>query len=547
LDASAGIIHDERLNLYYSQSMVLRVNRRDYGVVIGVVQITSRAELERLRRLRREIAHRLAVAAAKDPGRRELLRGETRKLSEYSEVVSLLKRIVRPEEREGLFSDDGEVVKFFAARSEDYIRDRRPLDIAWQILTNFRFVQGIRKQAGGILVKVRDAEIAGRPVTGVTVVGLEREVSLGDCLRVIGAAVRGYQRQHDRAFFTADGIIVIRIEVLNQDGEPLPRRLQTRLAERLRGILDERVPRELSPGLELLSRKIIPPMLDEERELGIPQVYVYPHRGNEFKVVMVTSGEDSLRIPEAIQELERVPELTCALPDPPSTCVGEIDGKAYEQQISIIDVWVNFDQFLSLNKELSEEEEVLLRIEQALQRAEGIGSRLRFFDKTTRQLRLNRWERIKESAAPLGLELPLARAVFHRLGDRRLMDPATSDEQILAELALAQEAYAAFMVSDRTGPVVRVRQPGGAALGRSGGVTLVAAATPAHLRYSPVALSLPGDVRIGAYSRVDRAGVSLFLFRMASCPRRGAPRALSAEQVSLVLTSLACWQGSSRE
>lgn len=63
LDTSAGIIHEERFNVYYSQSMVLKVNRRDCGVVIIVVQISSRAELERLRSLRREIGEKLAVAA----------------------------------------------------------------------------------------------------------------------------------------------------------------------------------------------------------------------------------------------------------------------------------------------------------------------------------------------------------------------------------------------------------------------------------------------------------------------------------------------------
>jgi len=514
LDSCTSIIHEEEFNLFYSESFVFRGREKDYGFVLMEVEMLSREIVHRLAGLRTEIEEKLTRAAILDQAKKGLLKSEIRKLDEYSRVVEILKKISHPEELEGLISDEGEAVRFFGARSEAYIRERRPEDIAWQILTNFRFQQGIRRVGGGILVKIRNLEVTGSALTGISLAALEKEVSLGDCLRVLEEIIPGYQRKHDKAFFTLDGIIVIRIEVTDSQGNAFSPELQMKIIERLKRIREERIRVEFSPGLELLSRKIIPPMLEEERELKIPQVYMHPHSWNEFKIVIISSGEDRKKVKDCLRQLDRIKGLICALPDTPSIFryrEGEVE---VQQQVDIIGIRVNFEEFFGRSKGPYEEEKIFSALEETLRKVEDIGSRLRIFDRTTRVLRQSRWERIKPMLERAKVDLTRGKEIFYRLGDKRLMDSNISDSVIFEEIEFGVKTWKDFERKKEKTLSSQFKKIIPQLGGEEKGYTLLALVALTKDNLLDRTLEALKDFEVDSFSRLDEGGDSLLLFRI---------------------------------
>ena len=152
-------------------------------------------------------------------------------------------------------------------------------------------------------------------------------------------------------------------------------------------------------------------------------------------------------------------------------------------------------------------------------------------------------------AIAAGIDGQLAKAIFNRLGDRRLMDPTVPDREVLRELTLAADVYADFLRSARTRPVLRVGAPESDQAPRgSGTIALVAVAVPQSGHFSPTALSLPPGIRIVTFSRAECGDASIFLFRMSRCaPEAAGPQPLSPDEAKQVLELLTNWPQSTPE
>jgi hypothetical protein len=286
---------------------------------------------------------------------------------------------------------------------------------------------------------------------------------MGDCFRVIVEIVPGYQRKYDKAFITRDGINVIRIEILDADGKPISHDRQVELTQRLMAIKDSPVCNRLSPGVEMIGRKICPAMLEEERQLKLPQVYMHPHSRSNIKVVLVTSGADRGHAFKCIEEISKARGLEAAMPDTPShVTFGERESTVI-QEVAIIDVWVNFEVFFGTAKGPYDDELILVRIEEALRKTESIGSRLRIFDRTGRQLRRARADRIIDMATHEGFDADTARQIVSRLGDRQIISPTVTDQEVFDQVLTGMEAVKrwqtgkgapgiAWRITDLSGP-----------------------------------------------------------------------------------------------
>jgi acetolactate synthase small subunit len=439
LNSCAGTLHEKGFNLSFCEAMVISQAESELALVFIEIDVARKDDFERLLSMEHEIEETLLMSAARDTGKDELLMTEAKKAEHYSRVIEQLRRIAPASEHGDLFEKQGEAVRFFSARTLAYLIERSPDDIAVQIYDNYLFTRIVR-ETGKVYAKVRNIDTSAGQLTGISVAGYEHDISLGDCFRVIDEVVPGYQRKYDKAYITGDGISVIRIEVLDAEGKPLPHDLQVEIGQRLTAIKDSPECNRLSPGVEMIGRKICPAMLEEERQLKQPQVYMHPHSRSNIKVVLVTSGADRGHAFKCVEEISRVRGLEAAMPDTLSHVTFGEGENAVLQEVAIIDVWVNFEAFFGTSRGPYDDELILVKIEEALRKADKIGPRLRIFDRTGRQLRRARMDRIVAMADAGGIDADVARQIVSRLGDRQVISPTVADREIFDQVVTAVEA-----------------------------------------------------------------------------------------------------------
>lgn len=440
LNSCTGTLHEKDFNITFCEAVIIDEPDQKLGLVFMEIDVDERREFEKLLRMEPEIAKALIRTAAQETGKKRLLMSETQRANQYTMVVEELKKIADPSEYDKLFEEEkGEAVRFFLARTMAYLNERSPKDLAHQIYTNYTFIKEVR-DTGKIFAWAGNIDTAGGKLTAVSVAGLEHDLSMGDCFRVIDEVAPGYQRKYDKAFVTGDAIDVIRIEIVDARGDALSDDQCRELTQKLIGIQDAPVCDRVSPGVEMLGRKICPLLLEEEKKLSLPQVYMHPHSRSNIKVVVVASGDDRGHAFELIQSVSCVKGLEAGMPDPVSTVTTSTDGKKTVQEVAIIDVWVDFAKFFGTPKGPYNDELILIRIEKAIRKTDLIGPRLRIFDRTGRQLRRARSERVSSLVRKQGRSPEMARHIIARLGDRMVVAPTVSDREVLKTVLIGIQA-----------------------------------------------------------------------------------------------------------
>jgi hypothetical protein len=454
LNSCTGTLHEKGFNITFCEAVVIDEPDQKLGLVFMEIDVDLPEEFESLLRLEPEIEKALIRTAAQETGKIKLLMSETQRAEQYTMVVEELKKIAGPSDYESLFDEEkGEAVRFFLARTMAYLNERSPKDLAHQIYANHTFIRGVR-ETGKVYAWVGNIDTAGGQLTAISVAGLEHDLSMGDCFRVIDEVAPGYQRKYDKVFITGDAINVIRIEIVDAKGNALPKDQCTELTRKLIGIQDAPVCDRLSPGVELIGRKICPILLEEEKKLALPQVYMHPHSRSNIKVVVVSSGPDRGHAFELIEGISKVKGLEAGMPDPVSTVTTDTDGTKTVQEVAIIDVWVDFETFFGTPKGPYNDELILVRIEKAIRKAGPIGPRLRIFDRTGRQLRRARSERISGLVRKQGHDPEMARRILARLGDRLIVSPAVSDREVLTPVLMGVEAAEQWGNGDKSKPEI---------------------------------------------------------------------------------------------
>jgi len=532
LNSCAGTLHEKGFNLSFCEAMVINRPDSELALVFIEIDVARKQDLERLLSMEHDIEETLLMAAVRDTGKGELLMTEARKAEHYSRVVEQLRKIVPASEHADLFEKMGETVRFFSARSFAYLVERSPDDIANQIYDNYLFTKMVR-ETGKVYAKVGNIDTTAGQLTGISVAGYEHDVSLGDCFRVIDEAVPGYQRKYDKAYITGDGIIVIRIEVVDAEGKTLPHDLQVEIAQRLAAIKDSPQCNRLSPGVELIGRKICPAMLEEERQLRQPQVYLHPHSRSNVKVVLVTSGADRGHAFECIEEISRVRGLEAAMPDTLSHVTFGEGEKSIIQEVAIIDVWVNFEAFFGTSRGPFDDELILVRIEEALNRAGKIGPRLRIFDRTGRQLRRARLDRIVEMAEAAKIDIDIARQIVSRLGDRQVISPTVADREIFDQVVTAVEAVANWKDGGRGTPGMAWRTTDLSGPGKRSSYTVFAVAHGPEIDMLADIVKAASGFGLVSSMVLDGPDYSVVIFRLAHRGKALADRELHEMAIRL--------------
>ena len=517
LDSCLGVVHAEGINVSSCLSWTLRRPDCTWGWLVFRTYVLSETGYRRSMERATRVTARMMRATKQDPIKQVLLRGEARRLDTYSKTADLLREMCEGSEESEIFSTSGEVAMFFLARTETYIHDRYPEDLAHEIVTNHRLQKRVQSD-GGLHVWTGNITTRNGPRTAIQVASRPGLATLTDYIGLITRVTPGFRLTFNKSFITRTQVEMLRLELTGSEGEALPEDVLHDLEWALRGIIHRASENAPTPGVEIVQRKIVPVMLDEERELGIPQAYFHPQTQSHLKFVLVTSDADRGHALDVMETLNRLPGVSCAFPDIPSTMDAMRNGAPIQQEVAIGDVYLDMGTLFPqgvIGESFSDE--ILSKLEKAMADVPTLGGRIRVFDRGTRMVRKMRLDRLR---AAISKEIPTTgpvveeewvRKLFYRLGDKYVLDMTVPDEELIQQIYAASATW-----NDSTpgGPICTRRsdwmRPDG-----TWGVAMAIVGSAGWDRNIPWAELLPGPP-MGAWCRWDEGTRSLILLRWIS-------------------------------
>ncbi len=369
--ATMGVI-TEKWNIATYWGMTFLYKKENIGMVIFGIEIENEDKLAEISAERKEIRDKLYKACFKGWRKRILLTHGARKIEIFEEVMELLKQDGKLE-----YEVAEEVTKFFDSRGEEYLEERSSKELSEIILTNYEFIQKMRKSGGKSQVKVKHLRTKREKLTGITIACWERDFSLLlalDAIREVSPLTIKYNKE----FITPDSISIYRIEIDEYQQEEkieksIIRKLTTRKFERM---ALKQIPR----GFEQYSRAIIPKLIKEYNSSLIPQVYISPEfmapEFIHFKIIVV-KNISSPWTSKAIRELDKIKGFAV---------VGSEPSKAYQNsELNILDLKVDTGIFLDTESIYSTIREILRKI---------LG-KFRDFDEGMRKMDVEKFSEVK--------------------------------------------------------------------------------------------------------------------------------------------------------
>lgn len=331
-NACLGVINEMGWNIYFVKGFSFIYHKQQLGIVIIGIRTDQDAIYKRILGQTATILTKLHQAAVGTGAKAYLIAEEIRKLEIYGQVITSIEKIYHEPDLEHIVGLNGEAVKYFAARSRDYIQNREVEDIAKQIIQNYTFIKTAHKTGNTIQLDISNFTTKTEGTfTGVTLVGPATLLNLEDCLKTIELTVPNFQLKHNREFTTNAGISLYRIEFVDHLGHPLSdldrKRLQTAFSTM---VLNKRRDRaqwiESIGGFEQYARAIIPLLVREAQNTGKTQVYQSVGHTTElnidFKVIIVTPFQKEMRkklVTDTVNAIEEVSGLHILSVKPPKT------------------------------------------------------------------------------------------------------------------------------------------------------------------------------------------------------------------------------------
>ena len=428
-DSCIGIVHERKWNIYFVKSFVFEVEMREVGIVLITLKVDSQEDWNRLLREKDEIVEGLRRTYLGRDVKIDLLQRETRKLLAYPRVLEKITQHWKGDHLEDLIGPKGEAFRFFASRSEAYITERSPEDLARQIITNYDFQRKVREFGGRAQVELMNLKTVKEHLTGITLAGFDRDFTLDDCLSAIHEVVPNFKMNYNKEFTTPDGITVYRLEI--SDGKDhafskrIGRQIESGLLEMATGKGVERMKRfESIGGIEHYARAIIPFLVREQQTSKKPQVFISVARREEnlieFKIIMVTLKSQEKVSFLCVEELEGVKGLSVLSTNPP-----KIIGEA---EVNILDVQAELKKFES-------HEEIYSQIKSCIQKIIGD---FRDFDEGMRIHDMKKLQEVREHLS--GNDENLLRALYYSIEDFYRMSAPVKDlvEHILMGMEILQ-------------------------------------------------------------------------------------------------------------
>lgn len=295
-NACIGVFHEMGWNIDFVVAFQLLRDDTSLGVALIAIKLATENELKTFQAQKEIIQKKLENAAIGTGAKANLLREEIRKLEIYSEVIAWIESYYKSNDIEAITGPNGEAVKYFAARSRDYIENRSVEEIARQILRNYTFIKTVKESGSHIQLDISNMETKTEGVfTTVTLAGYAHMLHLEDCLKTIELTFPHFHLKHNREFTTKEGISVYRIEFVDSRGNPIPESEHKKLQNAFKAlVLNKQRKRaqwiETIGGFEHYARAIIPLLAREAKHSNKIQVYQSVFQTTElfidFKVII---------------------------------------------------------------------------------------------------------------------------------------------------------------------------------------------------------------------------------------------------------------------
>jgi len=348
--SAIGTLHEKGWNLFRLNGYSLKYKNEKVGIIILGILLENKEEEEKFLFEKEEIISNIKRVSTGVSSKTSLLSEEARKLRIYSQVVEEIEKIYKEEDIENIVGGNGEAVKFFTARSREYIEERKAEDIARIIINNYNLTKLVREKKEPQVI-IENLWTKKGDFTGISIAWYARDIFLEDCLRALDISVPNYIIKHHKEFTTPDNITVIRIEIVDEDGNPYKQADIETIKRNLLSTISKRRLRTQEfqikiGGFEHYARAIIPFLIKEAKETKKSQVFLSVVNASEFRIdfkiilAIYCPQKESFGY-RCIPYLESIGGLKVYATNPPKQ-YGDV-------QVGIFDMSVDLMQFASVD------------------------------------------------------------------------------------------------------------------------------------------------------------------------------------------------------
>lgn len=396
-----GIVHEKGYNIGFVYGVVSVDGKYAFLAIkvpfspekLGEVRFDLEGITEEIRNLAKE----------GDQVKARLVTTGIEKLEILENIKNSLREIAFPEEFDEISRAGGELEKFVFSRSLAYLKERDAKTLAEIILVGHRFITKLRQVGIGVEVYVKNIKTEREDLTGLTVGGFEKDISMDTVFDAIKEIFPNFRRKFDKEFITNDGITIVRIE-FTVENRPLTAEEIKVLEQHLKSTLKQarfRIPLNIKFGGEIFGRALVPKMVDECSQTGIPQVAIVPVEQDRTTI--------TFRIAVVNKDPRHFDLLT--------TYIAKSDGfvlTSFRPPSKIKEVFVEFLTVRALVSFFKNDIELYEKLKDIIR--ESIGN-FRDFDEGLRTLDRRNLEFVYEKTKELGIAEEIARSFYFAIDD----------------------------------------------------------------------------------------------------------------------------------
>jgi len=278
LDAVSSVIHDKGYNINRIFATTLEPTSYAF-ILLSIYDIQGKDILKD----RQTMIELLRTAAKGGVGLKSIISISGVKIRKYKEILDEIMRSVPKNEWKYLLGEEGEVIKFVKSRTEAYLEERDAKTLAEIIVWQNRLYREVKEDPSKVKTFIHNfTTTKGLRMSGITVVGLARYVSLDSVLSVLSE--EGINKVYEKEFIYPEGISVVRVETLE-----VPIGKLSRIARYLEDTLNKPKQRrfvDIKFGLEIIGRVIIPRLIEEYINTGINQLLIFPEENDPQRPIL---------------------------------------------------------------------------------------------------------------------------------------------------------------------------------------------------------------------------------------------------------------------
>ncbi|MCK4835952.1 MAG: hypothetical protein KAT17_04910 [Candidatus Aminicenantes bacterium] len=373
-----GIVHHKERNVLFVRGFTVEYEKKIIGIVILAFNLNNHEEYQQFLGEKKELINKIKEASIGTRSKYVLLEDETVKFEIYNDLVNRLNRTYTGPDSESLTGESGEAIKFISSRSREYLEERNVSDLSELIMDNVRFQQMIRSRTRDEVIKIKNFETKYEKLTGITFVGREELISIEDFLKTLNFIVPAHIIKHHKSFVTHDGILVYRIEIVDQYGKPLNNDMIKTIEKSLNKLVVISCRKNFSQiktigGYEHYARAIIPFLMMELKKTNLSQVFIKVDEKTDFyidiKLIVVSYKTRRKKVYPLISLLEKTPGIEINSSIPPRFYGGSV-------RIDIFKLNISLSEFSSIK-------EIFSRLKDILSKEYG---KIRDFDQGFREI-----------------------------------------------------------------------------------------------------------------------------------------------------------------